>query len=231
MALILLQNVCLNYRIKHGFLRTKKIKVLNNITFAIKSGQTLGVIGRNGVGKSSLLKLIAGVMEPDSGKIIRKANKVALLSLGIGFMPNLTGRQNIMLNGLYMGMSKAYLLDRMEKIISYAGVGDFIELPLKTYSAGMRARLGFSIVIHDEPDVILIDEILGVGDDEFKKKSSKSLSELIENNKAAVIVSHNQEYLSQNVDMICWIENGIIMDIDTPAKILREYNGQSARVI
>jgi len=223
MSVVQLKEVGVSYSIKKGWRKKIIVDVLKNVSFALNAGETLGLIGRNGVGKSTLLKIIAGVMEPDTGSVEIKANRVALLALGVGFMGHLSGRENAILNGMYMGLTKNEVLEKMDSIIDYSGLGEFIDFPLNVYSAGMRSRLGFSIVIHDEPDVVLIDEVLGVGDEEFRKKSSKTISDIINGGCSAIVVSHNMNFHRENSNRLCWLEGGEMKLMGETEKVIQEY--------
>lgn len=223
-ALISLQNVGVSYPIKHGFLKWSKYTPLENISFDLYRGETIGILGRNGAGKSTLLRMIAGIVEPDHGRIVNHGARVSLLSLGVGFMAHLDGRQNAMLSGMLMGLSKSEIAERMDAIIEFSGLGQFIDQPLRTYSTGMRARLGFSVAIQVNPDVLLVDEVLGVGDQEFREKSAAEMKKLIRSDKSVVLVSHNIRTLSDLCDRLAWIEDGNIKEIGLTANVLKKYS-------
>lgn len=176
-----------------------KLPILNNISFEIFKGESVGIIGRNGAGKSTILALIAGTMKPDSGDIHVEGKVVPLLELGAGFHPELTGLENIVLNGLILGMKKKTILSKIDKITSFSELGDFIYQPIRTYSSGMVARLAFSVAIHMEPDILLIDEILAVGDIKFQKKCISKLLELKESGVTILFVSHSEN----DIRLIC----------------------------
>lgn len=222
-TVVSLKNVGLYYEKGRSIFHKEKFWALKNISFDLYPNETVGVIGRNGVGKSSLLRLIAGIYQPDVGTIIRSVDRVVLLSLQVGFVAHLSGRENIMLSGLLLGCSKTLLRDRLESIVQFSGINDFIDEPVQTYSAGMRARLGFSVAIHTDSDVLLIDETLGVGDQEFRAKSSEALKRIIKSDKSVVLVSHNPETISQLCNRVVWIENGqVVMSGETEA-VLDKY--------
>jgi lipopolysaccharide transport system ATP-binding protein len=185
-----------------------KFWALHDVTFSVHRGQTVGVIGRNGAGKSTLLKILAGIILPDIGSITRRKLTVTMQSLGAGFDPRLTGRQNIFLNGLLLGMDKAHIHHREKDIITLADIGEFIDEPVKNYSSGMKARLGFSIAYYVDTDVMLIDELLAVGDQAFKEKSSELIKQKIKSDRTVVLVSHDMPKVNQLCDRVIHIENG-----------------------
>jgi lipopolysaccharide transport system ATP-binding protein len=188
--------------------KNNKFWALHDVSFDVYRGQTVGIIGRNGAGKSTLLKVLAGIIKPDKGTIARTDAKVTMQSLGAGFDPRLTGRQNIFLNGLLLGMEKSSIRSREEEIIALADVGDFIDEPVKNYSSGMKARLGFSIAYYIDSDVMLIDEVLAVGDQEFKEKSTQLIKEKIKSDRTVVIVTHTVNTVSELCDRVIQIERG-----------------------
>jgi len=190
-------------------LKTKKhYKALDNLTFEVRSGEVLGIVGPNGSGKSTLLKLIAGIYVPESGVVTANGIISLLAGLGAGFQSNLSGRDNIMLSGSIYGFSVDELKKLTPSIIEYSGVEEFIDQPLRTYSSGMRARLAFSITSHIEPDILLIDEVIAVGDSAFKKKSMNRIKELAKGKSTIIIVSHSQSLLNIICDRIMCLDNG-----------------------
>lgn len=183
--------------------------VLKNISFDLLRGETFGIIGRNGVGKSTLLRLMAGIIEPDEGEIVNAAGRAALFSLQAGFVPHLNGRDNAMLSALLLGLTRREAKDKLESIIDYSGIRYAIDEPAGAYSAGMRARLGFAVAFHADPPILLIDEVLGVGDAEFMQQSSESMKKRIKSDRTVVIVSHNVLMLQDLCNRILWIEGGM----------------------
>lgn len=183
---------------------------LNNVNLTINSGEFVAVMGRNGSGKSTLLKMIAGIYTPDSGTAKVHGRLVPFLELGVGFNPELSGRENIFLNGTILGMTRKYLKENLDEIIDYAEVREFIDLPLKRYSSGMQVRLAFAIAIKAEADIYLLDEILAVGDINFQQKSLKSILDLIERGKTVIYVSHNFEMVKQYCTKTLLIEKGCL---------------------
>lgn len=222
-VLISLQNVSMSYSVRAGMFRWSKYTPFSNISFDLHRGETVGIIGRNGAGKSTLLRLIAGIHEPDVGRIVNHGARVSLLSLGVGFIPHLSGRQNAMLSGMLLGLRKQQIAQRMDAIIEFSGLGGFIDQPLRTYSSGMRARLGFSVAIQVDPDVLLIDEVLGVGDQEFREKSTTEMKRLIKSDKTVVLVSHNLPTVRELCDKVVWIENGDVKQLGETGIVLDRY--------
>ena len=169
-GILSLQDVAYYYLRKVSIFKKEQLWVLKKITLDILPGETMGVIGKNGCGKTTLLKLIAGILEPDKGMIQRNDNKISLLSLGTGFIPYLSGRENTFLNGMILGIHKEEIKNHIEAIKLFSGLGEHFEYPIRTYSNGMIARLGFSIALQLDTDIFLVDEVLGVGDGEFRRK-------------------------------------------------------------
>ena len=207
-------------------LRKKKNTVLDNINLEIRKGDVLGVIGRNGSGKSTFLSILARIMEPDSGTISRSGKIAAILELGMGFHPDMTGRENIYTKGELYGFSKKEMDAKIETIIDYSGVRKYIDNPVRTYSSGMTGRLAFSIMINVDSDIILVDEVLSVGDSSFSEKAKQHFIEMAQSEKTVVIVSHNLNYIEEVCNRVIWIENGkIILDGD-PKDVCAEYQNR-----
>jgi ABC-type polysaccharide/polyol phosphate transport system ATPase subunit len=212
------------------FLRGRKVpespatfQALKDVTFAVPSGHTLGIIGRNGSGKSTLLKLLAGIYRPDYGKIVVHGKVGALLELGAGFHPEFSGRENILINGIVLGLSKREVRQHLDDIIRFAELEAFIDEPVKTYSVGMYMRLGFSVAVHADPDVLLIDEILAVGDEGFIQKCYDKLADFRRRGKTIVLVSHDLSTVSRWCDTLVWLENGRIQDQGMPQRVIDLY--------
>ena len=228
-VVISLQNVSITYVIRAGLFKWSRHTPLNDISFDLYHGETVGIIGRNGAGKSTLLRIIAGILEPDVGRVVNNGARVSLLSLGVGFVPHLSGRQNAMLSGILLGLRTGEIEQKIDAIVDFSGLDQFIDQPLHTYSSGMRARLGFSVAIQVDPNVLLIDEILGVGDEEFRVKSTAEMKRLINSDKTVVLVSHNQQTVRELCDRLVWIENGKIRQIGSTTEVLPNYtSGASA---
>lgn len=182
---------------------------LHDVSFDLQRGDTLGVIGRNGAGKSSLLRIIAGIIAPDAGEIVQpRGLRCSMLSIGAGFEPRLTGRQNIMLSGLQLGMSRALIKDREAQIVELADIDDFIDQPVRMYSTGMRARLGFAIAYFIETDILLIDEALATGDEAFREKATGLIRGKIDSDQTVVIVTHAMQIVQSACTRVIQIEQG-----------------------
>lgn len=228
------KDVCINYRImkdvsvRHSFLRKHEhdavFEAVKHVSFSVEKGGIFGIIGKNGSGKSTLLRAIAGVFSPNSGTIDLKGHTVSLMALGVGFKDNLTGRDNISLSGMLLGFSEAQIQEKMQEIIDFAEIGDFIDRPVRTYSSGMHSKLAFAITAMLETDIMLIDEVLSVGDERFKKKSLNKMKELIsDKNRTVIIVSHSIATLKDLCDTVMWIHDGEMKEIGEPEKVLDDY--------
>lgn len=196
---------------------------LRNISFNIKKGESLGIIGENGSGKSTILKLIAGVLIPTYGMINITGKIGPLIELGAGFHPELTGRENIYLNGTILGLSIKEIDQRFDDIVNFSGLSDFIDTPVKHYSSGMYMRLGFSIAVHSKPDILLVDEILAVGDAKFQKKCLEKMKEFHKKGVTIIIISHSVDLISSFCDRAIVIKNGKILHQGKTVKIVARY--------
>jgi ABC-type polysaccharide/polyol phosphate transport system ATPase subunit len=196
---------------------------LKGITLNVKQGECIGIIGRNGSGKSTLLSLILGTIHPTKGnmKVLQKVTP--LLEIGSGFHPDLTGRENIILYGALLGLTKDEVMKRMEDIIGFSEINQFIDMLIRTYSTGMYLRLAFSVAIHTEPQLLLIDEILSVGDEAFQKKSKEALLRLIRGGVTTILVSHNLSAIKEMCNRAIWLDGGEIRAEGEPEKIVEEY--------
>lgn len=197
--------------------------VLRNLNLEIDKGDTVGIIGRNGSGKSTLLKLIAGIFRPARGRIVVRGKVASLIELGAGFHPELTGRENIQLNGLLLGLTKSEISEREAGIIEFAELGDFIDTPVKQYSSGMYMRLGFSIAVEVDPDILLIDEILAVGDAYFREKCLARIADFEQRGKTLVVVSHDTAFIERLCDRVLWIESGGVAADGNPKEVIPRY--------
>lgn len=202
----------------------EKYVAVKDVSFELEKGTILGIVGKNGSGKSTTLRAIANIFSPDGGSIELFGNTVSLLSIGIGFQPKLTGRENIFLSGMLLGFSQEQVKNKLDDIIEFSELGDFIDRPVKTYSSGMHSKLAFSITANLETDIMLIDEVLSVGDARFKKKSYAKMKELIsDDNRTVVIVSHSLGTLSKLCTKILWIHDGQVKKIGDPLNVISEY--------
>ena len=208
-------------------LRKSKLEVyeaLRGISFEVKKGEIMGIVGKNGSGKSTLLRAIAGIFSADSGSIELESDSVSLLSIGVGFQKKLSGRENIILSGMLLGFSEQEVRDKMDEIIEFANLGEFIDMPVKTYSSGMHSKLAFSITAILESDIMLIDEVLSVGDAKFKKKSYNKMKQLIsDKDRTVLIVSHNSDTLKQLCTSVLWLHEGEMRMLGKPEEVLPAY--------
>lgn len=211
------------YRRRLSLRRQEKKPVLQGLSFEVFSGETLGIIGKNGTGKSTLLRLIAGILDPDSGDINRFNNSVSLLSLNLGLDPQLSGIDNAILSAVLLGFSRQEAEKTLPDIIEFSELGRAIYEPVKTYSSGMQTRLGFSTALHLRPDILLIDEVLGVGDQRFQQKSSAALVEKIKSNLTVILVSHQLPQLEHLCTRILWIEHGKLRRLGPAKEVLNDY--------
>ena len=195
----------------------------NDISFEIKKGETVGIIGKNGAGKSTLLKMITGVLTPTSGDIQVNGKIASLLELGAGFNPEMTGLENIYLNGTLMGFSHQEMEPKIEAILEFADIGDFISQPVKVYSSGMFARLAFSVAINVEPDILIVDEALSVGDARFQSKCIRKMEELAEKGITILFVTHDMQSINKFCKEVVWLQDGKISQIGEPVKIIENY--------
>lgn len=206
-----------------GKLKFNEFLALDDVSFEIKKGETIGLIGRNGAGKSTTLKLISGILKPTSGTIITRGNIVPMLELGAGFDLELTGRENIYLNGAILGYSKQYLESKYDEIVDFAEIRDFIDMSIRNYSSGMMARLAFSIASIVQPEILIVDEILAVGDVAFQEKSFNRMKELMSGGATVLFVSHNIEKIEEMCHRVIWLEKGKIVRIGDTKEVLDEY--------
>ena len=208
-SLISLRNIGVSYRRSRSFFGGSVYHALRDVSFDIKPGDSLGILGRNGAGKSTLLRVLAGIIGPDKGSLVNANARTALLALQVGFDPQLDGRTNAILSGILLGFSKHEVLEKLDEIIEFSELGVAIDEPIKVYSTGMRARLGFSVAVHLDPDILLIDEVLGVGDADFRKKSSELLHDRLQSEHTVVLVSHSASTIKQLCNRAVWIEQGV----------------------
>lgn len=217
------------YSIKKSLFKIKKTEMeeytaVKNVSFDVKKGEILGILGKNGCGKSTMLRAIGGVFRPNSGTIDLKGNTISLLAIGVGFQNEVTGRENILLSGMLLGFSEEEIREKMPAIISFSELGPFIDKPVKTYSSGMHSKLAFSIAVNLETDILLVDEVLSVGDQRFKQKSYRKMRELIsQKDRTVVIVSHNIKALRNLCNRVMWMHDGEIVKVGKPSVVCPEY--------
>jgi lipopolysaccharide transport system ATP-binding protein len=220
---VVLDKVSLTLRPRKALGRTGGHVVLSDVSLSLERGKTLGIIGRNGAGKSTLLRVIAGIVKPDKGTVSCFGLRASLLALNAGVLQHLSGRDNAMMSGMLLGLSRRSIEGRLEQIKEFSELGEYFDQPVSTYSTGMRARLGFSTAIQVDPDIILIDEILGVGDAEFRLKSRQALREKILSDKTVVLVSHEQAAIRGLCDRVLWVEQGRVRQLGPVEEVMPTY--------
>lgn len=201
---------------------------LRNVDLTCHEGETLGIVGHNGAGKSTLCLVLSGILTPDEGSVSIDGNVAALLSLGAGFRSDLSGRQNILLKAAYLGIAREEIESKMQQIIDFSELGDFIDEPIRTYSSGMRSRLSFSVASSLEPDILILDEVLSTGDKAFRKKSRNRLKEMMDRSRLIVIVSHSANFLKSTCDSCLWLDHGRAVDHGPAKRVLRAYSKSMA---
>lgn len=220
----ILNNVSIRKTLFQKKQRNEVFEAVKNVSFTVDEGGILGIIGKNGSGKSTLLRSMAGVFAPNSGTIDLHDHSVSLMALGVGFKYELTGRANVMLSGLLLGFTEKEIEERMDSIIDFAEIGDFIDRPVRTYSSGMHSKLAFSITAMLETDIMLVDEVLSVGDERFRQKSMNKMRELIlDDKRTVVIVSHDIGTLKELCHQVLWLHDGEIKEIGEPEAVLDRY--------
>lgn len=234
MISIKVENLVLTYKslnstsIQRNFFQKRKKRfeytALDGISFEVNKGEIFGLIGRNGSGKSTLLRVIGGMLAPDSGKVDLMGQSVSLLAIGVGFRMEMTGRENIYIAGLLLGFSHKEIKEKEQAIVDFAELGEFIDMPVRTYSSGMYSRLGFAITATLETDILLIDEVLSVGDEHFRQKSYDKMKQLIDDeDKTVIICAHNRTIIEELCERVLWIESGMIVKVGDAKEVLDEY--------
>jgi len=201
----------------------EEFEALKDINLKVEKGERVGIIGPNGSGKTTLLEIITGITTPTNGVVTTNGKIVSLIELDAGFHLDLTGEENIFLNGLIIGMTKREINSKLKKIIAFADIGQFIDAPMYTYSEGMKLRLGFSVVVHTNPDILVLDETLAVGDQNFKKKSFRKIKEFFTKGKTIIIVSHYLDFLKSSCDRAIWLHKGRIKKDGKVKEVIKLY--------
>ncbi len=226
-----LKSLVLNPRLIMRRHSKERFVAVDRVSFSVSEGETFGILGRNGAGKSTLLGLIAGVLRPNSGSISVHGRISPLLELGVGFTPELTGIENILINGVLLGLRKREIEAAMDEIIDFSGLRSFIDQPLRTYSSGMQTRLGFAIAIHVRPNILLVDEFLAVGDSEFQEKCFARIADLQKDGVTIVVVSHNLSTLESLCDHAVWIDKGRIVALGSSQEVVARYQSEIAQFL
>lgn len=201
----------------------RTIEALRGVSIDVPMGAVLGIVGANGAGKSTLLRAIGGILPPSAGRITVRGRTTTLLSLGVGFNKQLSGRENILLGGLAAGLSPQQVADRLDDIAEFTALGEFIDLPVKTYSSGMYSRLAFSVAVHMDPDVLLVDEALSAGDEAFKKQASAKMADLVGTASSILLVSHSMSSIRDMSSHVVWLDHGKVMGFGDPVDVVTEY--------
>lgn len=211
-----------------GKVRHQSFLALHDVNLSIYRNEVFGIIGNNGAGKSTMLKLISRVLRPSSGRVYVKGRVAPLLELGAGFHPELSGRENVFLNGSMLGFSRGEMKRKFPEIVEFSEIGDFIEAPIRTYSSGMQARLGFSVAIDVDPDILVLDEILSVGDESFQQKCLNRINQIIRGSATILIVSHNMAMIEQMCKRTAWLDHGEIKAIGDTCEVIETYRKAQA---
>jgi len=210
-------------RLVQGRVRHAEFMAVNHISLDIYPGEVFGVIGQNGAGKSTLLKVAARVLPPTEGRVVIKGWTAALLELGAGFHPELTGRENIFLNGAILGFTQKEMAALFDQVVDFSELGEFIEAPMRTYSSGMWTRLGFAVATVQRPDILLVDEVLSVGDEAFQKKSFRRIQEFREKGTTILLVSHSMDAVATMCQRAAWLDHGVLKFLGEPKDVINAY--------
>lgn len=218
-----LKSALLSGRVARDLKADEAFEALRGVSFDVPAGKTFGIVGRNGSGKSTMLKLIAGIGKPTSGEVKVNGRVSALIELGAGFHPEISGRDNIFINGMMLGLSKRELADRFDDIVAFAELQEFIDEPVKTYSSGMYMRLGFSVAINVDPDVLLVDEVLAVGDEAFTHKCLERFADFRRRGRTVLLVTHSLDLVNRFCDEALWLDHGIVREYGDPRRVIDSY--------
>lgn len=209
-----------------GKIKTNEFWALKGVSFDVHKGEVLGIIGRNGSGKSTLLKCISGILKPTRGSVTCRGNIVPMLELGSGFDPDLTGRENVFLNGAILGYTEEFLKEKFDEIHAFSELGDFIDVPIRNYSSGMMARLAFSVATVVNPQILIVDEILSVGDEAFQAKSRARMMELMSGGTTVLFVSHSLSQIREMCDHVLWLDSGEVKMYGETQEVCDGYEGE-----
>lgn len=236
--MIEVENVSINYRMMKdrvksikeyavqllkGKIQYEEFRALNDVSFHVDKGEVMGIIGKNGAGKSTLLKVISGILKPSSGSVTLRGNVVPMLELGSGFDFDLSGRENIFLNGAILGYSESFLKEKFNEIVDFSELGEFIEVPIRNYSSGMVMRLAFSVASLVNPEILIVDEILAVGDSAFQEKSKAKMMELMSGGTTVLFTSHSIGQIREMCDRVIWLDHGNVMEVGEPGLVCDKY--------
>ena len=221
--IVFFKKISKSYSVQKLFGRAEAFWALRNISFEAKGGETLGIIGPNGAGKTTILKLIANVTEPTAGELEVRGRLVPLIELNAGFHSELSGRENIYMNASILGLSRREVKQKFDQIVSFAGLEEFIDQPIKKYSSGMFARLGFSVAVHCDPEVLLIDEVLAVGDVQYQKMCTDKIREFQKKGILILLVSHNMQLVRDLCSRVILLRKGEVESAGTPEEVLSRY--------
>jgi ABC-type polysaccharide/polyol phosphate transport system ATPase subunit len=210
-------------RLGRGQRVVREIEAVKHVSFDLEQGKILGIVGHNGAGKSTIMRALAGILPPTSGKVEVRGRVSTLLALGVGFNAQLSGKENVLLGGLAAGLSRAEVAERYDEIADFAELGDFMEMPMKTYSSGMYSRLAFSVAVHMEPDILLVDEALSAGDASFRHKANAKMKELLSQARTMVMVSHALGSITDMCNRAIWMDHGTLMLEGTPEEVVEAY--------
>jgi lipopolysaccharide transport system ATP-binding protein len=225
-----LKSALVGRSLTRGLKPEEAIAALEEVDFTVAQGEAFGVIGGNGSGKSTLLKLVAGMLKPSQGRIVVAGRVAALIELGAGFHPEISGRENVFINGAVLGLTRKQIERRYDEIVEFSGLGDFMEEPVKNYSSGMYVRLGFAVAVHTDPDILLVDEVLAVGDEAFAHRCLRRIKEFLAGGKTLLLVSHSLDLVEGVCDRVLWLEQGRQRLVGEPRRVIDAYRQEVAEM-